>query len=161
MSGYIGKPQFGQKSRSGQYLFLNGRFIVSRNVSHAVHSAYEHLLTKGSFPFFLLFLEIDPHRIDVNVHPSKMEAKFDDEQGVHRFIASLARKALGGAGAVPAMSTAGDMDGSGYRTPVHVAAACMGLPPEAAAGSAWDFPSREQVDPFHRRDLPPRWRCRR
>jgi DNA mismatch repair protein MutL len=146
VSGYIGKPQFGQKSRSGQYVFLNGRFIVSRNVSHAVHSAYEHLLTKGSFPFFLLYLEIDPHRIDVNVHPSKMEAKFDDEQGVHRFIASLARKALGAAGAVPAMSTTGEMEGSdiGLRFTARQHAAWG--PPDSGSRSTWEFPSREQVN---------------
>jgi DNA mismatch repair protein MutL len=114
-------------------------------VSHAVHSAYEHLLTKGSFPFFLLFLDIDPHRIDVNVHPSKMEAKFDDEQGVHRFIASLVRKALADAGAVPAMSAAGDMDGSDiglrFTSRQHAWA-----PAGGGAGSAWDLPPREQVD---------------
>jgi DNA mismatch repair protein MutL len=146
VSGYIGKPQFGQKSRSGQYLFLNKRFIVSRNVSHAVHSAYEHLLVKGSFPFFLLFLEIDPHRIDVNVHPSKMEAKFDDEQGVHRFIASLARKALAAAGAVPALSAGGYMDSPdvGFRFTSRQHA--WG-PADTATRPAWEFPSRERVDP--------------
>lgn len=146
VTGYIGKPQFGQRSRSGQYLFLNKRFIVSRNVSHAVHTAYEHLLTKGSFPFFLLFLEIDPHRIDVNVHPSKMEAKFDDEQGVHRFIAALTRKALGAAGAVPALSAGGD-EGSpdvGFR---FTARQHAWGPPETPARSPWEFPAREQVDP--------------
>ena len=147
VTGYIGKPQFGQRSRSGQYLFLNDRFIVSRNVSHAVHSAYEHLLIKGSFPFFLLFLEIDPHRIDVNVHPSKMEAKFDDEQGVHRFIASLARKALGAAGAVPALSASGGADSPdvGFRfTPRQHAWG----PADPPVPPAWEFPSRDQVNPI-------------
>ncbi len=146
VTGYIGKPQFGQRSRSGQYLFLNKRFIVSRNVSHAIHTAYEHLLTKGSFPFFLLFLEIDPHRIDVNVHPSKMEAKFDDEQGVHRFIAALARKALGAAGAVPALSAYGDVESPdvGFRfTPRQHAWG----PGDAGGRSAWDLPGREEVNP--------------
>jgi DNA mismatch repair protein MutL len=147
VSGFIGKPQFGQKSRSGQYLFLNGRFIVSRNVSHAVHSAYEHLLAKGSFPFFLLFLEIDPHRIDVNVHPSKMEAKFDDEQGVHRFIASLARKALGAAGAVPALTASGGIDSAdiGFRFTSRQHA---WAPMDGPTRSPWEFPSRESVDPL-------------
>ena len=104
IKGYIGKPTFSQRTRSNQYLFLNGRFIVNRNINHAVYSAYEHLLIKGTFPFFLLFLHIDPKRVDVNVHPSKMEAKFDDEQGVYRVVASLARKYLGGADVVPGLT---------------------------------------------------------
>lgn len=104
VTGYVGKPSFGQKTRAHQYLFLNKRYIVSRNINHAVYSSYEHLLTKGTFPFFLLFMDIDPHHVDVNVHPAKLEAKFDDEQGVYRFISALVRKALGSGEYVPAAS---------------------------------------------------------
>jgi DNA mismatch repair protein MutL len=107
--GFVGKPTYGQKTRFNQYLFLNGRFIVNRTINHAVFSAYEHLLLKGTFPFFLLFLEVDPRRVDVNVHPSKMEAKFEDEQGIYRVVSSLVRKALAGAGgeSVPGLSMEG------------------------------------------------------
>lgn len=104
MWGYIGKPTFGQKTRAHQYLFLNGRYIVHRNISHAVFSSYEHLLTKGTFPFFVLFIEIDPQKIDVNVHPSKLEAKFDDEHAVYRLAAALTRKGLSEAFAVPGLT---------------------------------------------------------
>jgi DNA mismatch repair protein MutL len=104
LSGYIGKPSFGQKTRTHQYLFLNGRFIVHRNISHAVFSSYENLLLKGTFPFFILFIEVDPRRVDVNVHPSKMEAKFDDEQGIYRMAGALVRKGLSGAQAFPVLS---------------------------------------------------------
>jgi DNA mismatch repair protein MutL len=107
VSGYIGKPTFGQKSRANQYLFLNRRYITNKNISHAVFSAYENLLIKGTFPFFLLFLEIDPHRVDVNVHPSKMEAKFEDEHAIYRFISTLVRKSLASSGHFPAMSVGG------------------------------------------------------
>ncbi|MBI5470875.1 MAG: DNA mismatch repair endonuclease MutL [Ignavibacteriae bacterium] len=106
ISGYIGKPTFGQKSRVNQYLFLNGRFITNRNINHAVFSAYENLLIKGTFPFFLLFIEIDPHRVDVNVHPSKMEAKFEDEQSIYRFVGAAVRRALAANNLMPAMSAA-------------------------------------------------------
>ena len=155
VTGYIGKPQFGQKSRSGQYLFLNRRYIVSKSISHAVHTAYEHLLIKGSFPFFLLFLQIDPRRIDVNVHPSKMEAKFDDEQGVHRFVASLARKALASAGAVPALTTEGEgMQGEDiglrFGTRQH-----DWLSGRGGGTGAWEFPERGRVDPVTGEILPP------
>ncbi len=104
--GFIGKPTFGQKSRANQYLFLNKRYIVSRNISHAVFTAYENLLIKGTFPFFLLFLEIDPHRVDVNVHPSKLEAKFEDEQYVYRLVSSAVRKTLAAHDLVPSLSVA-------------------------------------------------------
>ena len=113
ISGYIGKPTFGQKSRVHQYLFLNGRFITNRNINHAVFSAYENLLIKGTFPFFLLFIEIDPHRVDVNVHPSKMEAKFEDEQSIYRFVSAVVRRTLASGNLVPAMSISqsGEADG--------------------------------------------------
>ncbi len=93
--GYVGRPTFFRKRRSEQYLFLNRRFIISKSINHAVYQAYEHLLEKGSFPFFLLNLTIDPRRVDVNVHPSKMEVKFENESNVYRLVLSSVRKALG------------------------------------------------------------------
>jgi DNA mismatch repair protein MutL len=107
ISGFVGKPAFGRKTRADQFLFLNKRFIVNRNINHAIYSAYEHLLTKGTFPFFLLYLDIDPHRVDVNVHPSKMEAKFEDEQMMYRFVSTAVRKCLSVNELVPALSISG------------------------------------------------------
>lgn len=94
VAGFVSKPDYSRKTRVEQYLFLNGRYIISRTLNHAVFQAYEHLLEKGSFPFFILFLTIDPRRVDVNVHPSKMEVKFDDERNVYRLVMNAARKAL-------------------------------------------------------------------
>lgn len=110
LSGFIGKPTFGQKSRANQYLFLNKRYITNKNIAHAVYTAYENLLIKGTFPFFLLFLDLDPHRVDVNVHPSKMEAKFEDEQAIYRFVANVVRRTLAANDLVPAVSTRSDFD---------------------------------------------------
>lgn len=101
LSGFLGKPDFSRKTRFDQYLFLNRRFIVNRSVNHAVYQGYEHLLEKGSFPFFILFLTIDPHKIDVNVHPTKMEVKFGDEQSLYRFVMSSVRKALSSNDLIP------------------------------------------------------------
>lgn len=112
LHGYLGKPAFGQKSRANQYLFLNRRYITNRNISHAVFTAYENLLLKGTFPFFLLFLEIDPHRVDVNVHPSKMEAKFEDEQAVYRFVSNFVRRTLAENDLVPALTMGASADGN-------------------------------------------------
>jgi DNA mismatch repair protein MutL len=113
--GFIGKPTFGQRTRFNQYLFLNGRFIVNRTINHAVFTAYENLLLKGTFPLFLLFIEVDPRRVDVNVHPSKMEAKFEEEQGIYRVVSTLVRKALAvaGGGSVPVLT----MDGMNRSDP--------------------------------------------
>ncbi|MEK6572556.1 MAG: DNA mismatch repair endonuclease MutL, partial [Bacteroidota bacterium] len=79
-SGFLGKPEFARKVPAEQFLFLNKRFIINRNLNHAVYSGYEHLIEKGSYPFVLLFLDIDPRRVDVNVHPTKLEVKFEDER---------------------------------------------------------------------------------
>ncbi len=115
VAGYIGKPQFGQKNRLNQYLYLNRRFIVNRNINHAVFSAYENLLIKGTYPFFLLFITIDPHRVDVNVHPSKMEAKFEDEQAIYRFISTLVRRTLSTNDLIPSASVTGsNTEGDGF-----------------------------------------------
>ena len=103
VSGFIGKPDFARKSRVDQYLFLNKRSIVNRSINHAIFSGYEHLIEKGNFPFYLVFLDIDPHKVDVNVHPSKMEVKFADEQSIYRFVISIVRKALGSNDLVPSL----------------------------------------------------------
>jgi DNA mismatch repair protein MutL len=104
VNGFLGKPNFARKSRVEQFVFLNRRFIFSRMINHAVFQAYEHMLEKGSFPFFILNLTIDPKKIDVNVHPSKMEVKFENESNIYRIILSVVRKALASNDLVPSMS---------------------------------------------------------
>ena len=111
--GFLGKPSFGQKSRSRQWLFLNGRYIQNKSISHAVASAYEHALDRGSFPFFILHLDINPKRVDVNVHPAKLEAKFEDEQAIYRELQAIVRQALAGASHIPAISLEGLEHGTG------------------------------------------------
>ena len=103
VSGFIGKPDFARRSRVDQHMFLNRRYIINRSVNHAMFSGYEHLLEKGNFPFYLLFLELDPRRVDVNVHPSKMEVKFADEQSVYRIVMAAVRRALGSHEVVPSL----------------------------------------------------------
>jgi len=92
ISGYVGKPDFARKSKADQYLFLNGRFILNKAINHAIFSAFDQLLEKGNFPFYLINLDLDQERVDVNVHPSKMEVKFSDEQGIYRFVLIAVRK---------------------------------------------------------------------
>jgi DNA mismatch repair protein MutL len=90
VTGFIGRPQIAKNSRTGQYLYLNNRSIQNKALSHAIFSAYEHLLEKSAHPVFVLNLEVDPANIDINVHPQKHEVKFDDE----RFVYNILRKAV-------------------------------------------------------------------
>ncbi|MFI5201816.1 MAG: DNA mismatch repair endonuclease MutL, partial [Candidatus Kapaibacterium sp.] len=82
VTGFVSAPSFVKRVRTEQFFFVNNRPIVSRSLSYAVASAYEHLVEKGAFPSAFLYLTIDPSHIDVNVHPQKLEIKFEDERGV-------------------------------------------------------------------------------
>ncbi len=95
ITGYISKPTFLNKSKSEQYLYINGRYVTNKSINHAVFKAYDHLLEKGDYPFFVLFLELDAKKIDINVHPSKLEVKFDDEKNIYNFVKAVAQKSLG------------------------------------------------------------------
>jgi DNA mismatch repair protein MutL len=94
-SGYIGKPKLGKKSRGEQFLFVNRRFIRSSYLQHAVKSAFEDILPPDQFPFYVLFLDINTDKIDVNVHPTKQEIKFEDERIIYNYLRVACRHALG------------------------------------------------------------------
>jgi DNA mismatch repair protein MutL len=94
VSGYIGKPDFAKRTKTEQFFFVNGRFIKSGYLHHAVMTAFAGMLEEGSHPFYVLFLEIDPARIDINVHPTKTEIKFDDERSVYAVVSAACRKAM-------------------------------------------------------------------
>jgi DNA mismatch repair protein MutL len=94
IQGYIGKPTYAKKTRGEQFFFVNSRFIKSSYLHHAVKSAFEGLLPQDVFPFYVLFIDIAPSHIDVNVHPTKTEIKFDDERMVYSILMSTIKKAL-------------------------------------------------------------------
>ncbi len=94
-AGYIGKPKLGKKSRGEQFLFVNRRYIRSSYLQHAVKSAYEDILPEDQFPFFVMFLDINSDKIDVNVHPTKQEIKFEDERIIYNYLRVACRHALG------------------------------------------------------------------
>jgi DNA mismatch repair protein MutL len=102
--GFIGKPSIFRKSKGDQYLFLNNRYVINKNINHAVFQAFENILEKGDYPFFILFIEIDPAKVDVNIHPSKLEVKFDDEKDIYNFILSVIRKTIASYDLIPNMS---------------------------------------------------------
>ena len=108
--GYIGRPEAARKTRGEQFIFVNQRFIRNNYLSHAVSSAFEGLLQDGSFPFYVLFVEIDPKHVDVNVHPTKTEIKFDDERAVYAVVRSAVKQALGASNLAPALDFMGDVN---------------------------------------------------
>lgn len=110
VAGYVAKPTFLKKNRGEQFLFINKRFVVSKIINHAVFTAYDHLLEKGEYPFFVLFVDLDPKRIDINVHPTKMEIKFDDERNIYNFIKAIIRKSIGQYDLVPNISFGDDSE---------------------------------------------------
>jgi DNA mismatch repair protein MutL len=110
VTGYIGKPEASRKTRGEQFLFVNRRFIRSNYLNHAVMSAFEGLLPDGSFPFYVVSVEIDPKHIDVNVHPTKTEIKFDDERAVYAVVRAAVRQALGVHNLSPALDFQSDVN---------------------------------------------------
>lgn len=99
--GFTALPTLHRRSRGEQFLFVNGRYVKNRSLDHAIMSAYENMIPEGAFPFYAVFLDLDPRHIDVNVHPTKAEVKFDDERGVYGFLRAVVRKALGMAELTP------------------------------------------------------------
>ncbi|MEY3630932.1 MAG: hypothetical protein RL408_486 [Bacteroidota bacterium] len=94
IKGYVGRPEYAKKTRGEQFFFVNNRFIKSSYLHHAVMSAYERLVPDGTFPFYVLFLTLDPSHIDINVHPTKTEIKFDDERSIYAILQAAIRKTL-------------------------------------------------------------------
>ncbi len=112
INGYIGKPSMLKKSKGDQYIFLNSRYVISKQINHAVFTAYENILEKGDYPFFILFIDLDPRRVDVNVHPSKLEIRFDDEKDIYTFVLAVVKKSLGTHDLVPSMMFTSQTDES-------------------------------------------------
>jgi DNA mismatch repair protein MutL len=125
--GFVGKPEFARKTRGDQFFFVNNRYIKSGYLNHAVVNAYEELLPKETYPLYVLFIDIDPARIDINVHPTKQEIKFDDERLVYNYLKGSIRHALGQYSITPSL----DFDQEVAFTERHLQASrSRQLPPE-------------------------------
>ncbi len=95
ISGFVGRPEIAKRTRGDQYFFVNQRFIKSPFLNHAVQQAYEQILPSGSFPFYLIALDVPPSTIDINIHPTKTEIKFQDERSIHALLHAAVRRGLG------------------------------------------------------------------
>jgi DNA mismatch repair protein MutL len=92
--GFVGKPETAKKTRGDQYFFVNNRFIKSAYLNHAVMNAFSDMIGKDSFPMYTLFIDLDPSRLDINVHPTKQEIKFEDERIIYAFVQSAVKHSL-------------------------------------------------------------------
>jgi DNA mismatch repair protein MutL len=115
ITGFVGKPETAKKTRGDQYFFVNNRFIRSAYLNHAVMSAYQEMISVDSFPMYALFIDLDPTQVDVNVHPTKQEIKFEDEKIVYAFVHAAIKHALAQFSITPALDF--DLDSSIQQLP--------------------------------------------
>ncbi|PJJ59032.1 DNA mismatch repair endonuclease MutL [Hymenobacter chitinivorans] len=163
VKGYIGKPESAKKSRGDQFFFVNNRFIRSAYLNHAVLAAYEGLLPKDTHPFYVLFLELDPKAIDINVHPTKTEIKFEDEKTVYAIVRAAVKQSLGLHNMAPSLDFEGDVNfapiqplrasphanpfGDDYRPDALASAAARAAAPAPKEGGKSGGSSERQLPP--------------
>ena len=110
VSGFVGKPETARKTRSDQYFFVNRRFIKSAYLHHAVANAFEGLLPKDSYPSYIIYIDVDPSQIDINVHPTKQEIKFEDDKIIYAFVQAAVKHALAQFSIAPSLDFSLDAD---------------------------------------------------
>ncbi len=110
VSGFVGKPETARKTRSDQYFFVNRRFIKSAYLHHAVANAFEGLLPKDSYPSYIIYIDVDPAQIDINVHPTKQEIKFEDDKIIYAFVQAAVKHALAQFSIAPSLDFSLDAD---------------------------------------------------
>jgi len=101
ISGFLAKPEAAKKSRGDQYFFVNGRYVKHSYLHHAIQTVFQGLLKEGTFASYFVYLEVDPSLIDVNIHPTKTEVKFQDDKAVYAILHAAARRSLGMHNIVP------------------------------------------------------------
>ena len=124
LTGLVCRAEHMRRSRKERFLYVNGRFVRSPSLQHAVMSAYEGMVPTKRYPFYVLLLSMDPRHVDVNVHPAKIEVRFDNDRDVYGFVRAVVRKALGTADLVPQFN------------PDHVATVTSARPGRAERSSA-------------------------
>lgn len=103
IQGYVGKPEFAKKVRGEQYFFVNNRFIKDAYLHHAINAAFENMIPRDCYPTYFLKIDINPAHIDVNIHPTKTEIKFEDEKSVYAIVRASVKRALGKFSVAPAI----------------------------------------------------------
>ena len=116
IQGFVSKPEFAKKNRGEQFFFVNDRYIKSGYLHHAVMAAYDGILKDGAQPSYFLYLTVPPHSIDINIHPTKTEIKFDDEQALYAILRAAIKHSLGQFNVAPVLDF--DRDAN-LDTPYH------------------------------------------
>ena len=120
IKGFIGKPENAKKSRGEQFFFANDRFIKSNYLNHAVVASYDELIANGQHPSYFIYLEVNPEAIDINIHPTKTEVKFEEEKAMYAILRSSVRNSLGKYNIAPTIDFEQENDsvfGSGFSDP--------------------------------------------
>jgi DNA mismatch repair protein MutL len=116
VQGFVGKPEYAKKSRGEQFFFVNDRYIKSGYLHHAVMAAYDGLLKDGAQPTYFIYLQVPPNTIDINIHPTKTEIKFDDESALYAILRACIKHSLGQFNVAPVLDFERD---SNLDTPYH------------------------------------------
>jgi DNA mismatch repair protein MutL len=149
--GFVGKPEFARKTRGDQMFFVNQRFIKSGYLHHSIMGAYEELLQEGTYPFYIIFLEIDPEKIDINVHPTKQEIKFDDERLIYNYLKVAVRHSLGQFNVMPTLDFEIDANFAKRNVvPPKSASKPGGTVKDNASGASFNIPKRGDKQPWEK-----------
>jgi len=154
ISGFINKPEFSKKSRGEQFFFVNNRFIKSPYLHHAVVNAFEGLIKSNTYPGYFLFLEVDPASIDINIHPTKTEVKFDDEHTLYAILRSTVKHSLGQFNVVAALDFEKDQN---LETPYAYKNKNAELPKvtvDAGFNPFQETSSTSNTNAYHRESIP-------
>jgi DNA mismatch repair protein MutL len=147
IKGFIGKPENAKKTRGEQYFFVNKRFIKDAYLNHAVTSCYENILPKDQYPFYVLHIDINPAHIDVNIHPTKTEIKFEDERSIYQIVKAVAKKAIGQHYHIPSYEPASDdtfLNLSRFDTQVNSTPAQQQQTVDSYARNSFNKPAEKQ-----------------
>lgn len=166
--GFVGKPEFARKNRGEQFFFVNDRFIKSGYLHHAVMNAYEGLLKEGSQPSYFLYLNVPPNTIDINIHPTKTEIKFDDEHALYAILRSTIKHSLGQFNVVPTLDFERDPNLDTPYDYQHKAAEVPSVQVDRTynpfaednrdnGGQGSAKPAKSSSQPYRKTDMQPNW----
>jgi len=132
LTGFVGKPEFAKKTRGEQFFFVNKRFIKNAYLHHAVQNAFKEMLPKESYPSYFLFLDMDPKTIDINIHPTKTEIKFENDRAIYAILHSAVKQALGKYNIAPALDFEQEtsFNTPSYKTGTEIKAPAIKVNPE-------------------------------
>jgi DNA mismatch repair protein MutL len=136
VAGYVGPPDLAQSNRNSQYIFINGRYIQSPALSHALASGYGELLPRGNFPVGALLLQVDPSEVDVNVHPAKTEVRLSREREIYDAVHRLVKEALHRDGVMPRLHVSSEQPRRSFHSEQRPEAGRQNVIPGIAASRA-------------------------